>query len=306
MPRKRASLDAFREAIDEACDLISSSPHTRQAYRADASKWFEFCAGKKIDPRQAKPIHVVRWADAMRDEYAPKTRARRLAALASIYDHLRRHRVLDANPFSAAEGPKREHAAVQRPTPIAGIRAVAAALRHCAVDQSPEGLRDAAILRVLWATGARRSSLVQITRERLSQEDSGAYTCVVPAKGGKVVRLWFAGRAAEAVRRWTEYLDAVGIRSGAIFRRTTGVPMDEKDVWRAVRKRGALGGGGALAPHSLRVAFLTLNPASLDERQDAVGHARPETTRLYDKNWRGQRAFALMPEVEDVVTAEPQ
>ena len=307
-------LEAFRRLVMEACVLLSASPHTRRAYLADAGRWIEFCRENDVRPEAAEPIHVAAWVESMRHEgFAPKTRGRRVSSLSSIYRHLKRDGRVERNVFSAEDGPKREPTPANRPTPIAETGAVLAALRCCEEAASSatapsrsEGMRDAAIMRVLWATASRRSSLVQITRERLVfHSDDGSYTCEVPAKGGKMVRLWFGGRAASAVTRWLARLDEMGIVGGPIFRRLvkTRRPMTERDVWEVVSRRGEEG-GGKLTPHSFRVAFLTLNPAALDERQDAAGHEKSDTTRGYERTWRGQRAFMLMPEVEDAFETE--
>jgi len=280
--------------------LLSASTHTRRAYWTDAQKWIAFCKKKRIDPVNVTALVVAAWVEEMKKEkLAAKTRNRRLSALASIYDRLRRDRKLDANPFSVADGPKREAAHAERPTPIAEAKTVAAALKLCEGKENDyEAARDAAILRILWVTGARRSSLVEISRERLTKEKE-SYYCAVPGKRGKMIRLWFAGRAAKALDKLLGMLDASGVKTGAVFRMSTGRPMVERDIWRAVKRRGREV-GGSLKPHSFRVAFLTLNPAKLDERQDAAGHASSDTTRLYDRNWRGKRAFMMMPEVEDL------
>lgn len=290
----------------EACFILSPSVHTRRAYWTDTQRWLEFCRSKRIDPSQATAIVVAAWVESMkREPLAPKTRNRRLSALSSVYDWLRRHKGIQVNPFSSAEGPKRESSVAVRPTPIAEARDVLAAIKGCEADLSFKGVRDAAIMRVLWVTGARRSSLIEITHERLSKESAAdgsiAYHCVVSAKRGKTLRLWFAGKAATAITSWMVMLKESGIKTGPIFRMTSGSPMTERDVWRAVKRRGREV-GAELMPHSFRVAFLTINPASLDERQDAAGHASPTTTRMYDRNsWRGKKAFSMMPEVEDVV-----
>lgn len=292
--------DAFRPLVMEACLVLSASRHTRRAYWGDAQHWLDFCRRKRVDPAATTALMVAAWVESMkRANLAPKTCNRRLSALASIYDWLRRNKrgSVDSNPFSASEGPKRETAHAIKPTPIAERQLVAAALRLCEADDSFEGMRDAAILRILWGTGARRSSLVAITRERL-QVQGEALTCAVPAKRGKTVRLWIAGRAAKALTRWLGGLDSLGLVTGPVFRMSTGTAMTERDVWRAVKRRGRQA-GGELTPHSFRVAFLTLTPATLDERQDAAGHSDPKTTRLYDREWKGKAAFVLMPEVED-------
>ena len=74
----------------------------------------------------------------------------------------------------------------------------------------------------------------------------------------------------------------------------------EHNLNRAITKR-AERVGAYLTPHMLRVAFITYNPAELEAKQDAAGHADPATTQGYDRNaWKGRAAFVAMPEVEDL------
>jgi site-specific recombinase XerD len=298
----------FVQAIMSACFQLSASIHTRRAYWSDARQWLEFCDIRGVDPRRADPLAVAAWVETMRrDNSAPKTRARRITALASIYNRLRREDKLlrgpngeqAINPFSVADGPAREKAVALNPTPIADPHAVQAAIDVC--DDSPVGLRDVAIMRVLWATGTRCSSMTSMTFERLRREKT-AYVGVVDAKGGKQLRVLVQGKAAEALDAWLAWLRAAGIDRGSIWRETNGAVLVEKDISKIVRRRAKQAGmPGALTPHTFRVAFLTFGTAELTAKQDAAGHADPATTRLYDRKWRGRSAFEQMPEVEDAI-----
>jgi site-specific recombinase XerD len=286
-----------------ACFKVSASLHTRRAYWADACRWLEFCDERGQNPAQPGYAAVEAWMAQMA-ALAPKTRARRMAALASIYDRLRRDGklTLPVNPFSVADGPAREKVVALHPTPIADPRHVQAAIDVC--DDSPDGLRDAAILRVLWATGARRSSLTSMTFDKLRREREG-YMAIVFGKGGKQLRLFIPGKAAAALDAWLGCLRNAGITDGSIWRMTNGATLVEKDIWKIVRRRAKQAGvEGTLSPHTFRVAFLTLNPADLAAKQDAAGHSDPATTRQYDRQWRGRGAFESMPEVEEAVDDE--
>lgn len=289
---------SFAQAALGACFTLSASDNTRRAYWSDVRRWLDFCRARTVDPLLADDVSVAAWVEVLKHKgEAPKTRNRRLSALSSVYARLRKKGIVKANPFSIEDGPKRERAHAQRPTPAASVDAVKAALADC-VAWGQDSIRDEALLRILWATGARRSSLAELTFERLVLEGD-AFKCLLPAKGGKEVRLWISGSAAVALRALIEELHRRHFHKGPIFRLGTGSPMTPRDIWRAVRRRGKRT-GHRLTPHSFRVSFLTINPASLEERQDAAGHADPETTRLYDRTWRGRAAFTAMPEVEDL------
>lgn len=294
-----------------AIDQISSSRNTRQAYWLDARHWLAYCEHSGIDPapvsasakrdkaRRSRLVEAVSaFIDGMTDAgVASTTRARRIAALSSIFERLRQKEPDLFNPFSATSGPKRERGVRERPTPPVLPAVVERLLAACAADTTCAGKRDAALLRLLWATGMRRSSAVSLTRERLLPQADGTYLAEVTAKGRRLVRVLIRGRAAEALR---EHL-AGSEQGGAVFRRDTGKPMKGKDVWCVVRRRARDAGVTArVSPHCFRASFVTFGTASLEDRADAAGHADVSTTRLYDHHdWRGRAAFEQMPEVED-------
>jgi len=300
------STGSFTESIMAACFQLSTSIHTRKAYWGDARKWLSFCTERNVDPRRAESLAVAAWVESMKlDGSAPKTRSRRVAALSSIYDHLRRTDKLPRgpygeklpNPFSVSDGPKRERTTVKQPTPMARIEDVRAALSAC--GDTVTGVRDYAIMQTLWRTGMRRVSLVSMTFERLQREPDG-YTSIVTNKGGGELKVFIGGHAGSALTSWLQWLRERGVSTGPIWRSENGTPMTEKEIWRVVRRRGKQAGlAKPLTPHMFRVAFLTLNPADLGARQDAVGHANPNTTRAYDRMWRGREAFEAMPEIDE-------
>jgi site-specific recombinase XerC len=225
--------------------------------------------------------------------HASKSRARRISALSSIYRELRRKKAVGSNPFSVDEGPRREKVSVGEPTPIATPEIVRELLNAC--DDTPLGIRDAAIVRVLWSTGMRRVSLLSMTFERLQRDHLG-YIATVTKKGGSDQRVLVCGKAKAALDKWLAVLKDGQFTTGAIWRMKTGGPMALRELNRALERRGA-----GVSPHMLRVAFLTYNPAGIEAKQDAAGHSDPATTRLYDRaSWRGREAFEQMPEIEDV------
>jgi integrase/recombinase XerD len=292
----------FESAVVIACAEISPTETTRDAYLSDFFKhWMPFCRHYDVDPQrpEAKKGTVVAWLEWMKKRGdAPKSRARRVSALSSIYRHLRREDLVDRNPFSVDEGPKRGRALPLEPTPIAAPHDIVKLLATCGEDIL--SVRDAAIIRVLWGTGIRRASLASMTFERIRRE-RGGFVATVIGKGDKELRVLVRGRAADALDRWLAILKDAKLSAGPIWRTKRG-PMTERAIGHMLDRRAKLAGLEApLSPHTFRVSFLTFNPAGLDAKQDAAGHADPATTKIYDRaSWRGREAFEQMPEVEDV------
>lgn len=292
--QKLVSSDPFERAVMFALVEISAVDATRREYRRDFELWRAFCGEVGVSLTAPQDGAVSAWVEWMRARnHASKSRARRMSALSSIYRELRRKKIVDGNPFSADEGPRREKVSVEEPTQIATPEMVRALLAAC--DETPLGLRDAAIIRVLWSTGMRRVSLLSMTSERL-QKDHMGYVATVIKKGGDNQRVLICGKARDALDRWIEVLREGGLASGPIWRARSGKPLELRELNRAISRRGA-----GVSPHMLRVAFLTYNPAGLEAKQDAAGHSDPATTRLYDRDaWRGRAAFEQMPEIEEV------
>lgn len=301
-----------------ACFSVAANDGTRRAYWSDFRVWREFCVERGVDaadPPDDIAVLFIEWLKAEPRDEAPKTRARRVSALASIYRRLCRPRkdepaIATRNPF-CVEAADRERAIALRPTPLADADLVRRFLAACDVSQV-EGTRDAAIVRVLWACGIRRLSLLSMAHERLRRErdprsPSGiAFVAIVVAKRQKVQRILIRGKAAAALDVWLAMLAQAGIKKGPIwysFRPERGFrPLTARELGHAFAKRlEAIGEPGALTPHQFRVAFLTWNPASLEAKQEAAAHSDPHTTRLYDRSsWRAREAFEVMPEIEDV------
>ena len=289
----------FEAAVSSALARISPIDATRRAYRRDFELWQEFCREYNVDLRTPSTDAAAAWVAWMnrRDE-APTTRARRMSSLSSIYRELRRgeNAVVTWNPFSVDDGPRREKVSVLEPTPIALPDLVRHVLASC--NESPVGIRDAAIVRVLWSTGMRRVSLLSMTLERLQRDDAG-YIATVVKKGGDSQRTLITKAARSALDRWLAILTAGGFKRGPIWRELDGEPLTTRDLNRALADRAPK--GERFSPHMLRVAFLTYNRAGLEAKQDAAGHADPTTTQGYDRaSWRGREAFEQMPEIEDL------
>jgi integrase/recombinase XerD len=307
MPRRRpqqlqrlVASSPFEAHVAGAIAKISASDATRAAYRRDFDHWSKFCGEYGIDreaPLEDAATAFVEWMK--REEEASTTRARRMSSLSSIYRELRRRKAIDgANPFSVDDGPKREKVAVEEPTPIATPDVVRKVLSTCDL-KTLLGVRDAAIIRSLWSTGMRRVSLLSMTQERLARDPLG-YVATVLKKGGETQRVLIKGRAREALDRWLVILRDSDLKTGKIWREEDASPLVEHNLNRALERRAELV-GEYLTPHMLRVAFLTYNPADVEAKQDAAGHADPTTTQIYDRSaWRGREAFVAMPEVEDL------
>lgn len=260
------------------------SPHTVDGYGRDARRFAAALAASGLTFRTAAEEDVRRHLRSLRAAGAgPRTLARAAAAIRTL---LR---------FLAAEGEAPERLARDavleagrsvRPLPrTLGAREVVSILE--AIDTStPEGLRDRALLEILYATGARISEATAIRPADLSIREG---LVRLRGKGGRE-RIVPVGR--EALRWLGRYVaDArpalLGRRTdpGWLFLSRRGRRLARNSAWHAVKRAArAAGLASRTTPHVLRHAFATHlveNEADLRAVQELLGHARIATTEIY-------------------------
>ena len=164
-------------------------------------------------------------------------------------------------------------------------------------DRSPAGVRDTAILGILYAGGLRRAELASLTIADLRTDDHGAHLRVV-GKGNRERRVFVEAGAEAAL---TDWLRLRGNRDGALFCRISKAgrllvpaapgepvkPLSTQAVYDIVRRRArAAELDPPVSPHDFRRTLLT----HLLERgrdvftvQAIAGHADPSTTQRYDR-----------------------
>lgn len=141
------------------------------------------------------------------------------------------------------------------------------------------GVRERAILELLWATGLRVSELVGLD---LDDVERGERKVRVRGKGGKERIALYGAEAAAAL---DAYLDGRGVGRGPLFMGRGGRRLGVRSVFEIVRRRArAAGITRRVSPHTLRHTFAThLLDAGADLRmiQELLGHSRLSTTQRY-------------------------
>lgn len=214
-----------------------------------------------------------------RDGKSAATRARALSAISRLLTYLRAESVLDEDPLVDLGRP---HG--RRPLPrVLSCDEVRSLLE--APDSEEVGVRDRAMLEVLYAGGLRVSEIVDL---QLAQLDLESHTCRVIGKGRRE-RLTLLGEVA--VERLRLYLEEVRPRWRRdpsiehVFLSRRGGPLTRQAVWYRVRHYArAVGIERKLTPHVLRHSFATHlleGGADLRAVQEMLGHADIGTTEIY-------------------------
>jgi integrase/recombinase XerD len=254
------------------------SPATVAAYGRDLAKLAERRGARDVGELDARALrsHVEALA---RRGLAAATRARALSALAQLFAWLRAERVLTSDPLAELDRPKRG-----RRVPKVLSAEEVRALVH-APDESDVGLRDRAILELLYAAGLRITELVTL---RLADLQLRARSCVVEGKGRRQRLALLGEPAAHALERYLAEVRPRWLRAGdvpEVFLSARGTRVTRQAVWYRVRAYGRqLGIAHKLTPHVLRHSFAThLLEGGADLRivQEMLGHADIGTTEIY-------------------------
>ena len=258
------------------------SPHTVAAYGGDLARYLEWAERAGLDPfllthRQLR-LYLAE-LDAAR--YARTTIARRLSAVRSLFAFLAEEGVITSDPSSVLVTP-RLPARLPKIVPTDVLSTLFASLEPA---EKPGELRDAAILELLYATGARVSEIAGLT---LGDLDLAQGQVRVMGKGSKERVIPFHRQAADVLRAYLRdarpALDR-GRGSDSLFLSVRGASFSADAIRRMFKARlTAAGASSGLSPHALRHTFAThLLEAGADLRtvQELLGHVALSTTQIY-------------------------
>lgn len=277
------------EAIQRYLDYLALerglSPNTLSAYGADLAALAATLTERGIaDVQAVSPgdlrAHLLARLDA---GVGTRTLARNTVAIRRFFHFMVAEQLLAADPAAALEVPNHPKP-LPRPLSETQIDALLAAPRA----DTPEGIRDAAMLELLYATGLRVSELVTIP---VAAVDCEAGFVRVFGKGSKERIVPMGELAADAVRRYLVgargalLATGTGAASNALFVTRRGGPMTRQAMWKNLgRYARAAGIDAPISPHKLRHSFAThllRHGADLRALQAMLGHASVSTTQVY-------------------------
>lgn len=260
------------------------SAHTFKAYAIDLNQLAEFLAQRGIEDIRAVDLAVLREFLAMLQgrPYARASLARKQAALRTFFRWAKRGGHIFADPTRGLATPRstRRLPKFLRPEEIEALMN--------APDNKPAGLRDRALLELLYASGLRAGEVVRVEVDDIDLE--AGEVRVRHGKGGKE-RIALLGRAATDAL-W-EYLNkgrpvlaaASPVPQKALFLNKYGRPLSDRGVRRTFDKYAAAACTRLkITPHVLRHSFATHlleNGADLRAVQELLGHANLVTTQIY-------------------------
>ncbi|MGY1815738.1 site-specific tyrosine recombinase XerD [Blastococcus sp. SYSU D00820] len=272
--------------------------NTISSYRRDLRRYTEFLAEAGVrDLGEIAESDVAAFLAALRrgDDAHPPLSATSAARAVVAVRGLHRFALLDGLvPADVAHEVRPPTPARRLPKAIP-VEAVVALIEAAGSLEGPRGLRDRALLELLYGTGARISEAVGLAVDDL---DRGQSVVRLAGKGGKerIVPVGsYALRAVEEylVRARPALAAAASARSrlrGALFLNARGGPLSRQSAWAILRSAAERAGQAAgisvddVSPHTLRHSFAThLLDGGADVRvvQELLGHASVTTTQVY-------------------------
>ncbi len=277
--RTAAALDAFLQYLAAERRLAAN---TVSAYQADIFFFLDYLHGKGIRSLEAvTPDHVRGFlAHCLGRGVALRSNARRISALRAFFRFLAGEGFIAADPLRHIDLPK-----PRRHLPDTLSVDEVSRLLAAAAGPSPLGLRNAAMLHLLYASGLRVSELVNLPAAAVNIP---AGRLRVIGKGNKERLVPFGEAAAERLSAWlNEGRPRLlkGKRSNHLFITRNGSAMTRVRFWQIIKQMvAACGIGKKVSPHTLRHSFAThllAGGADLRSVQMMLGHSDIATTQIY-------------------------
>ena len=274
-----------------------SSKNTIDAYRNDLSNFVRFAGERPAAARNGahadqpdfdvaeidRGLVVDYLGELNRREYAKATVARKVAAVKSFCAFLIDVGALTSNPTAEIDSPR---APKQVPKPMT-TREVDSLLQEPLKHETPESVRDAAMLELMYATGMRVTELVSLNLDSLHLKPEPAYVRCV-GKGAKERTIPVHAPAVRALERYLDHARPALLKArtqAALFVNRRGERLTRQGFWLIFKNYAKSAGIPThVTPHTLRHSFAThllRGGASVRDVQELLGHANVSTTQVY-------------------------
>ena len=274
----------MQETIQSFTDYLQTekkaSKNTEVSYQRDLRKLAVFLKEHGIEkPEQMNATVLNSYLLYLeREHFSPATISRSIAAIHMFCQYACQEGKMVSDPSKALQPPR-----VERKMPeILSIAEVDLLLRQPKTD-TPKGIRDKAMLEMLYATGIRVSELIH-----LKTQDVNLMMGYITCRDEKERIVPFGGPAKKALEQSLGSARAAlmhGREDDVLFVNCSGGPMSRQGFWKILKSYAKSAGITAdITPHTLRHSFAThllQNGADLKSVQEMMGHADISTTQMY-------------------------
>ncbi len=255
--------------------------NTRTGYLADLEKLHLWLADEGTDETEAGTDDLHRFIGELYDTgISPTSIARILAGIRSFYGYLELENLIPSNQAALLDTPRRQ----RRLPSVLSLEEIEAMIDACDAA-SPQGVRNRAIIEMLYGSGLRVSELCNLELERVNLDEGYV---LVEGKGSKERLVPVSATAADALRAYMperRLADTKPGEEGIVFLNSRGHRLSRVMVFYIVRSLAESAGvNKSVSPHTLRHSFATHlleGGANLRAIQQMLGHESIATTEIY-------------------------
>ncbi|WP_426453459.1 site-specific tyrosine recombinase XerD [Paenibacillus sp. S-38] len=283
----REQLQAFIRYLSEDKGLAKN---TLDSYERDLVQYLDYLESQGVLSLQASSrINISGYLLGLKQKgRAVATLSRSMVSIRALYQYLVREHLLDSDPTIHLESPK----PVKRVPMVMSIQEVGKLL-GAPQTSTPNGMRDKAMLEVLYATGIRVSELISLDVESVNTS-LGFIRC--SGSGGRERIVPLGEIASQYVSAYIESMRPKLLKASkpepALFVGHLGTRMTRQGFWKIIKKYATDSEiRQEITPHTLRHSFaahLLENGADLRSVQEMLGHADISTTQIYAQLNRGK------------------
>lgn len=273
-------IDAFKAYLVERKGV---SKNTLESYLRDIGQYVSYLDSEKIAVVDAATENIEGFIDHLKKlNKSAATVTRMLASIRSFYQFLISEQKCSANP---AKPIKLEKTEKKLPEILTDKEILT--LLNTPSESDPKGVRDKAMLEILYATGMRVSELINLNLSDAIY-GNGKRGEIICNSGKNTRHIPMYPEAVESLRKYIENVrpNLISPESGdALFVNLNGARLSRQGFWKIVKNYADLAGiDKEITPHTLRHSFalhLYQNGASLHDLQVMLGHADISSTQMY-------------------------
>jgi integrase/recombinase XerD len=258
------------------------SQKTLEAYSRDIIRYRNFLSENNASAfsEEDTPLILKHLIVLRKSGLGARSRARHLVAIRGLYRFLHQEKILRHNPAKLIDLPK---TSLKLPH-VLSIAEIELLLEAPNI-RKPQGVRDAAMLELLYAAGLRVSELINLKLQDINLE---AGFVRIFGKGSKERIVPIGMHAKEKINHYLKTARSLGLKqtsSPYLFIARAGKPMTRQGFWKLLRRHAIQAGfTKKITPHSLRHSFashLLEGGADLRAVQVMLGHVDISTTQIY-------------------------
>jgi len=259
-------------------DVKDASENTLQAYMNDLKKLYSFCIRQDIQSvTKISETNLKSYLLALENEgLSPSSINRNIAAVKAFILYLIKHQIIFNDPSERIKPPP-----VRKKAPQILDTQMINRLLEQPDTKSHKGIRDKAILELLYATGIKVSELISI---RLSDVNMSARYIICREFRERIIP--FGNSAKKALQDYlnirSKYYDKS--KSDILFLNSSGKAISRQGLWKIIKYYADTAGITDVNPNSIRHSFaahMLDNGADLGSVQEFLGHSDISTTQIY-------------------------